>query len=739
MTRMDGPKYIALLVVALVIGVSLPIITYYASQKTMPSTTTYTTTYKPADLGSLFEEPPRGRLFSFESYADLISFLESNTPFIQAGAALHGITGIYAVTLGIESGGAVPSPANAYSEIRGVRETSGVATPTSSIEYSTTNVQVAGVDEPDSVKTNGRIIAYARGSSVYLIDPDTMDVVYTLDFSPGRVHGLFMAGDDLIVIKQTIFSELRLYEKTLVVSYPGGAGTTIFVYDVSDPHSPLLKYSITINGYLRGARLIDDAGYFVFNIPVYTITMSYLVPAVNGEPVPPETITVINPGDLIDRYTMILSLNITTGEHRTVSFLTGMGTWMYMSHKHLVLTSNSLGGIYYALYKALFSKLMKYLTPMQQNEIATRIEEKNYIDAMKLVQKYLADRLSSLEPDERETLINDIRSDLGQITLVSNTTIHVFSINGLSVNYMGNLTAPGNILDQFSIDEYMGRYLVVATTRDIYRPVIDYRIYTIPETPGGDGEIRVTVYKDGESTVKTYSVSGEKKPEEVQQIYVYIWVKREETDNTVTIYDLNEMMQISQLTGIAKGERIYAARLLNDLFILVTYRQVDPLFAINISDPYNPEIIGFLEIPGFSEYIHPLGSGTIIGIGREDTSLKIGLYNITDPRNIEEISKLLVQTTYSPVLRDHHAFTIDPVYKRFYIPFETWGANYTGGILAISYEDYSLDIVKAIGLRGATRTVYIDGRLFLFGFNTVKVLDRADLEEIGEISLQTTQ
>ncbi len=729
---MNGSRYIALLIVALVLGVSLPIVTYYMSQQIrLP------TTYKPVGLGSLFEQPTRGRLQAFNSYADLVSFLESNLPIMRIGAAIRGYPGVYGPVEVLGEPLAMTLN-NAYGEERTLGSTTDVVTAGISGEYSTTNVQVMGVDEPDKVKTNGKVIAYARSPRVYLIDPASMEVVYTLEFSQGVVSGLFMVGDNLIVIKETMFNELRFYENTLIVSYPGGYGTAILVYDVSDPYNPILKYNVTVNGRLRGARLIGDIGYFVFNIPAFTITTSYVVPAINGKPVPADTIMVVNPEDLIDKYTTILSLNITSGEYRSASFLTGMGTWMYMSHHHLVLTSNSLGGIYYALYKATFTKLMKYLTPMQQSEITLMIENKNYIEAMNLLQKYLADRLSSMEPTERASLIDSINSELEQIVLVSNTTLHVFNISGLTVDYMGNLTAPGNILDQFSIDEYMDRYLVVATTRDTYRPVLEYYTYTVPETNGKGGEITVIVYRDGKSYVKTYSVSGGEEQEKIQRVYVYVWARRKETDNLVTIFDLGEMKQVSQLTGIAQGERIYAARLLGDLFILVTYRQIDPLFTINISDPYNPEIIGFIEIPGFSEYIHPLGNGIILGIGREGSSLKIGLYNITDPRHIEEVSKLLVQTTYSSVLGDHHAFTIDPRYERFYIPFTTWGPSRSEGILVISYKNYTLNTEKAVGLYDASRTVYVDGKVFLFGFNKVLVLDRASLEEIGEISLKTT-
>lgn len=124
------------------------------------------------------------------------------------------------------------------------------------------------------------------------------------------------------------------------------------------------------------------------------------------------------------------------------------------------------------------------------------------------------------------------------------------------------------------------------------------------------------------------------------------------------IVDLTSLEVIGSLRNLARGERIYSARLIGNVFFLVTFRQVDPLFAIDISDPENPQVLGYLKIPGFSEYLHPLPGNKLLGIGLEDRSLKISLFNVTDPTNMSEIAKVLVYSAWSQALQDHHAVTI---------------------------------------------------------------------------------
>ena len=92
------------------------------------------------------------------------------------------------------------------------------------------------------------------------------------------------------------------------------------------------------------------------------------------------------------------------------------------------------------------------------------------------------------------------------------------------------------------------------------------------------------------------------------------------------------------IENLAKNERIYSARFMGDTGYFVTFRETDPLFSVDLSDPDNPKIIGTLKIPGFSEYLHPYGDGLLLGIGEEvdekgveSNQVKLSMFDISDP------------------------------------------------------------------------------------------------------------
>ncbi|MGN0571096.1 MAG: beta-propeller domain-containing protein [Candidatus Fimenecus sp.] len=156
-------------------------------------------------------------------------------------------------------------------------------------------------------------------------------------------------------------------------------------------------------------------------------------------------------------------------------------------------------------------------------------------------------------------------------------------------------------------------------------------------------------------------------------------------DNGNCITVLNHDLEIvGTLSGIAKGEQIYAARFLGDTAYLVTFYQTDPLFVVDLSNPESPEIKGELKIPGFSNYLHPYSDGLLIGVGEDGTEngttrhIKISLFDVSDKENPKEISKLVYggQSTYSysAAQDDHKAYLTFSDSGEFSIPI----CEYTG-------------------------------------------------------------
>jgi uncharacterized secreted protein with C-terminal beta-propeller domain len=142
------------------------------------------------------------------------------------------------------------------------------------------------------------------------------------------------------------------------------------------------------------------------------------------------------------------------------------------------------------------------------------------------------------------------------------------------------------------------------------------------------------------------------------------------------------------------GEKIYAARFVGKRAYLVTFRLTDPLYVLDLADPVDPKIAGELQIPGYSDYLHPIGEDLLLGIGKDALSdtvstwgdgrgawyqgVKVALFNVADASNPKEVSSLVIgkRGTQSAALLDHHAFTYMPVtgngteLARFALPIE---------------------------------------------------------------------
>lgn len=135
------------------------------------------------------------------------------------------------------------------------------------------------------------------------------------------------------------------------------------------------------------------------------------------------------------------------------------------------------------------------------------------------------------------------------------------------------------------------------------------------------------------------------------------------------LYILDRNMELAgSISSIAPGEEIYAARFFDDVGYFVTYRNTDPLFTVDLSDPKHPEIIGELKVSGFSEYLHPWDEDHLVGIGYETDAesgerlgLKLSMFNISDPANVTEEAKYVLSTeNYSSALYEYKKVLVSP-------------------------------------------------------------------------------
>ncbi len=186
-----------------------------------------------------------------------------------------------------------------------------------------------------------------------------------------------------------------------------------------------------------------------------------------------------------------------------------------------------------------------------------------------------------------------------------NTVINSFSLDGTNIAFKATGEVQGRVINQYSLDQYEGN-LRIATT----------------------------------------------------------CFNNTKNKNVSSLYVLDEKLDIiGKLEDLANNEQIKSVRYMGKKAYIVTFRNTDPLFAIDLSDPKNPTVKGELKIPGYSAYLHPIGDNLLLGIGYEGdsqnadfNSVKISLFDISDPTNLKELDKLVYLKSSTPVVNNPKAF-----------------------------------------------------------------------------------
>jgi inhibitor of cysteine peptidase len=428
--------------------------------------------------------------------------------------------------------------------------------------FTGTNVQVQGVDEPDRAKTDGTHLFISAGNSVTIINaypPNSASTLSSISFQNADVLGIETSQNRLMVIDQ------RSSNATYI---------DLLLYNASNLSSPRLMENVSIAGSFVAARLSQDYFYAVVQQPSYrfdnggnaTGVMPFVIKNGAKMTLSPSSVYYTSNKAQIGYYTMIVGVSMSTGKRSTTAVLTGPSSTVYVSTSSI-----------YVVYT-------------------------NYPE-------FYADSI----PGDIYTGGVISSTVVGQSQ--NSTVFRASYLNGtVSVKAVG--TVPGNVLNQFSLDEYNGCFRV-ATSRFAM--------------------IRGTATRSDD------------------------------------VYVLSQnMSQVSALRNIAPGENLYAVRFVGDMGYVVTFEQIDPLFAISFKDVTHPVILSALKVTGYSDYLHPLPGGYLIGVGKDAVpsstgnfawylGLKLSLFRVFDNGTSTQISKYLIgdRGTDSPVLNDHLAFTLD--------------------------------------------------------------------------------
>lgn len=217
------------------------------------------------------------------------------------------------------------------------------------------------------------------------------------------------------------------------------------------------------------------------------------------------------------------------------------------------------------------------------------------------------------------------------------------------------------------------------------------------------------------------------------------------------LFLFNEDLKVTgRLEHIAVGESIYAARYLGDMAYFITYRNTDPLFAVDLSDERNPKLVGELEITGFSEYLHFWGEDKLLGLGFEtdpktgrQKGLKLVMFDMSDPTELKILgTKVLRETSYSPALYDYKAILADPGenligflvesydkgVRRDYVLYR-WNGEDFERILSENLKDDGYDNANYRG-------VYIGEKFYIAHPEVVRYYDRENYELKQKLNME---
>ncbi len=222
----------------------------------------------------------------------------------------------------------------------------------------------------------------------------------------------------------------------------------------------------------------------------------------------------------------------------------------------------------------------------------------------------------------------------------------------------------------------------------------------------------------------------------------------DESGQKNSVYVLDETLNMTgKITGLAPGEQIYSARFMGNTGYFVTYRNTDPLFTVDFSDPANPQIKGELKVTGFSEYLHFWGENKLLGIGYETDpetgsriGMKLSMFDISDPCNVVEENRYVMKNvSYSPALYNYKCVLADK--EKNIIGFAVQKDDYesTAGYLIFTYEDgfenvFSEEISDGYGWNVETyRGLYAGSRFYFVGEGEITVYDMEnDFQKIAK-------
>ncbi|MBU0758598.1 MAG: beta-propeller domain-containing protein [Nanoarchaeota archaeon] len=586
-------------------------------------------------------------------------------------------------------------------------------------DYSETNVQVAGVDEADIIKTDGEYIYTVSGTTLFIVKAypgEDAEVVSTLSFD-SNPSSIFINDDHLAVFGY--FNNFDYFRKMDFM--PRNSMTFFNIYDISDKEDPLLVKEYKFEGGYFNARMTGSHVYLITTSrPEFRpIPMPMIMEGNVVRHIPVDDVFYFNIPYQSPSFVNMHAINLKDPDASISSKSVAVegGQNLYMSEDNIYITYTEYVNEYEIQKQIMMALLEPYVSDRDRelivkikstdNDILSRLEKES-----KIYQVYES-YAGIMDPDEQDELQDKaesmLKKKLEEYKYFEFTVINKINVDADEITPAANGKVPGHIMNQFSLDEDKG-ILRIATT-----------------------------------VSPRWSRFGEQR-----------------TESTNNVYTLDSGLKImDELTDLAEGEQIYSTRFIGDRLYMVTFRQVDPFFVIDLSNPNNIKELGQLKIPGFSRYLHPYDKDTIIGIGQDatdtgrTTGLKISLFDVSDVENPKEVAKYVTESRYagSTALYEHKAFLFSKEKELLVIPaysydYRNSAENYNGAfVFSITKDeielrgliDHSISLPEYQYSPAVERSLYIEELLYTKSPSLLRINRIDDLSKIKNVELKYTE
>lgn len=596
-----------------------------------------------------------GALPTVGSYAQLKELLKEMPEGYNASIAKSAV--------GVDDRAVTALPVPAPQASAGAAAMESAAAPAA--DFSSTNVQVQGVDEGDIVKTDGTYLYQVNGQRIVIAQAypaSEMKLVATLPFADRsfRPQELYIDDNRLIVIGMSyspngyavpeggpaVDVAPGVMEKRLIAPYPSGMQTTkAIVYDTTDKSAVKQVREVELQGSYLTSRKIGSSLYLLANqyVNVYAVLNEKAetpAPMVKDSAAGGDFQSIgydqvrYFPQPARPNYLLVAGIDLGQPDSKAqVNAYLGAGDNVYASTDNLYVTLTQ-----YPVYDVVPMPAISVLpapasapssapgsapasAPAAATEQASGSTASSGSGSGSSGSGSAATQVTPAAPPADQPTAPPPKQE------EASSTVYKFRLDDGRTAYAGSGSVPGTVLNQFSMDEYDG-YFRIATT-------------------SGNG-----------------------------------WSGQTERNN---VYVLDEALHVTgKIEGIAPGEKIYSVRFMGKRGYMVTFKKVDPLFAIDLSDPRQPAILGQLKIPGYSDYLHPFDETHLIGFGKDAIEvanewakpapgsttpattayyqgMKLALFDVTDVAKPVQLYQELIgdRGTDSEVLHNHKALLFD--------------------------------------------------------------------------------